>query len=431
MPPRDAVRIEEMINYFPYHYPQPAGDAPFSVNMEVASCPWNPEHRLVRIGLKGREIQRKERGRSNLVFLLDVSGSMLDLDKLPLVKQAMKMLVEQLGENDRVTIVTYADDTALRLPPTNGSQKRVITDCIDSLTANGCTNGGAGIKLAYQQARENFIKEGTNRIIMATDGDLNVGITSDDDLVRLIREEAKSGVFLTMLGVGTGNLKDSKMQKIADRGNGVYYYLDSVREARKVLVEQLTGSTVTIAKDVKIQVEFNPSEVAAYRLVGYEKRRMANRDFDNDKRDAGEIGAGHTVTALYELVPAREGPTAGVERPLKYQRTPAPAGNLTDAAHSGELLTLRLRYKEPAGSESRLAEFALKDSHESFSHATPDFQFASAVASFGMLLRGSPNAGSATFASVEETASAAMGDDPNGYRAEFVDLVRKSKSLRR
>jgi Ca-activated chloride channel family protein len=426
-PPRDAVRIEELINYFPYHYAPPNGETPFAVHLEVAQCPWNGNHRLARVALKGREVQRERRGPSNLVFLLDVSGSMAEPNKLDLVKQAMLLLVEQLGENDRVAIVTYADETGLRLKSTNASRKREIADTIQALSANGSTNGGAGIQLAYQQARENFLKEGNNRVIWATDGDLNVGITSDAELVRLIQQESKSGVFLTVLGVGTGNLKDSKLEKIADRGHGSYHYLDSLREARKVLVEQLSGSTVTIAKDVKIQVEFNPSEVGAYRLIGYENRRMAARDFHNDKKEAGDIGAGHAVTALYELVPRRE-EQPGETTVLKYQKVPE--RNLTDAARNGELLTVRLRYKEPQGEHSRLLEFALRDSEKRFGQATADFQFAAAVASFGMLLRGSRNMGNTTFGSVEEIAAATLGDDPNGYRAEFVDLVRKAKQMR-
>ena len=428
LPPADAVRIEEMVNYFRYRYPQPEGNDPFSLNLEVAQCPWNDGHRLVRIGLRGREIDRKQRGPSNLVFLLDVSGSMAEPDKLSLVQQAMKMLVEELTEDDRVTIVTYSSTTGVRLEPTNGSQKQKIVQCIDSLTAGGSTNGAAGIQLAYELAARHFLPKGTNRVILATDGDLNVGITQDDELVRLIRDKAKTGVLLTVLGVGTGNLKDSKLEKLADKGNGLYAYLDTEREARRVLVEQIAGSLVTIAKDVKIQVEFNPAEVQSYRLVGYENRRMAARDFDNDKKDAGEIGAGHTVTALYEIVPGRARPEAGAEgRALKYQR-PA-KGDLAEAASSGELLTLRLRFKRPGEDQSTLCERVLKDDRKRFALASADFQFAAAAASFGMLLRGSPYRGNMTFKAVEEIAASSLGDDPGGHRAELLDLVRRAEQL--
>jgi len=431
LPPPDAVRIEEMVNYFRYDYPPPEDEVPFSVNMEVAQCPWSAQHRLLRIGLKGREIERDQRGPSNLVFLLDVSGSMADQNKLPLVKQAMRLLLDELGEDDRVAIVTYASNAGLRLESTCASDKGKILDAIDSLSAGGSTHGSAGIQLAYEQDGQHFVEEGTNRVILTTDGDLNVGITDDDELVKLIQEKAKSGVFLTVLGFGTGNLKDSKMEKLADHGNGTYAYVDNLREARKVLVEQISGSLVTIAKDVKIQIEFNPAEVDSYRLIGYENRILAARDFDDDKKDAGEIGAGHTVTALYELVPAGEQPALDEGGPmLKYQRVPEkPAAELTDQAQSGELLTLRLRYKEPDGNESKLLEFVAKDSGKRFGEASPDFQFAAAVASFGMVLRGSQYAGDLTLAGVEEFAVSGVGDDPGGYRTEFVDLVRRARQV--
>jgi secreted protein with Ig-like and vWFA domain len=442
LPPRNSVRIEELVNYFRYEYPQPKGEQPFSVNMEMAQCPWRDKHLLLRVGLKGKEIQRSQRPASNLVFLLDVSGSMSDENKLPLLKTAMKMLVGELGENDRVSIVTYAGDAGLKLKSTTGDQQKRITQTIDSLSAGGSTNGSAGIELAYEQATDNFIKGGTNRVILCTDGDLNVGITSDEALTRLIKEKAKSGVFLTVLGFGEGNLKDAKMERIADNGNGLYAYIDSVREARKVLVEQLTGSTITIAKDVKIQIEFNPAQIAAYRLLGYENRVLAAEDFNNDKKDAGEIGAGHTVTALYELVPVGAEVESQPVRPdvdeLKYQadvqspkskvqgredRTP------TGGAASGELLTLKLRYKEPEGETSKLIEYPLKDRGGSFHSASSDMQFAAAVASFGMILRQSQYRGNATLDAVAEIASRALGKDEGGYRAEFVDLVRKAQAL--
>ena len=432
LPPPNAVRIEEMVNYFRYDYPQPDDEVPFSVNMEVAQCPWQPEHRLIRVGLKGRQIERDQRGPCNLVFLLDVSGSMSSQDKLPLVQQAMTLLVDQLTEDDRVAIVTYAGNAGLKLESTNGENKQTILDAIDSLSSGGSTHGSAGIQLAYEQAAQHFVEEGTNRVILATDGDLNVGVTQDDELVKLIQKKAKSGVFLTVLGFGTGNLKDSKMEKLADHGNGNYAYVDNLREARKILVEQLSGSLVTIAKDVKIQIEFNPSEVYAYRLIGYENRVLAAEDFDNDKKDAGEIGAGHTVTALYELVPTGERESGGVQgQMLKYQRPrEKPEMELTEEASGGELLTLRLRYKQPDGKKSQLLEFVTEDSEKRFGQSSPDFQFAAAVASFGMLLRGSRYSGQITLAAVEEFAVSGVGDDPGGYRVEFVDLVRRARQLR-
>jgi Ca-activated chloride channel homolog len=451
LPPRNSVRIEELVNYFRYDYPQPRDGAPFSVNMEMAQCPWREGHLLLRVGLKGKEVQRAERPQSNLVFLLDVSGSMADQNKLPLLKTAMKLLVAELGENDRVSIVTYAGYAGLRLPPTRGHERAKIAGVIDSLSAGGSTNGSAGIELAYEQATSSFVEGGTNRVILCTDGDLNVGVTSDEALVELIKKKAAGGTFLTVLGFGEGNLKDAKMEKLADNGNGMYAYIDSVREAKKVLVEQLTGSTITIAKDVKIQIEFNPAAIAAYRLLGYENRVMAAQDFNNDKKDAGEIGAGHTVTALYELVPVGAESEAGAAPAavdaLKYQqprvqgsgfrvqegtsspRPQAPSPSLTAAAASGELLTLKLRYKEPDGETSRLLEYPLKDRGHSFNSASPDMQFAAAVASFGMILRGSEHRGSSNLAAVAEIASGALSSDAGGYRAEFVDLVRRAQGL--
>ncbi len=343
----------------------------------------------------------------------------------------MRLLTRQLTEDDRVAIVTYSSSAAVRLEPTCAANPRKILGVIDSLTAGGSTHGSAGIELAYEQAGQHFVEGGTNRVILATDGDLNVGVTEDDKLVKLIRRKARSGVFLTVLGFGTGNLKDSKLEKLADHGNGVYAYVDGLREARKVLMEQISASLVTIAKDVKIQIEFNPAEVERYRLIGYENRLLAARDFADDRKDAGEIGAGHTATALYELVPAGRPPERSGDGPvLKYQHLPPrPATELTEAAGIGELLTLRLRYKEPDGKRSKLLEFAAKDSGKRFGEASPDFQFAAAVASFGMVLRGSQYAGGATLAAVEEFAVSGLGDDPGGYRAEFVDLVRRAQEL--
>jgi len=432
-PPRDAVRIEELLNYFRYGDPEPTGEVPFSVTVEAASCPWRPGHRLVRVGLKGRDVARDRRPAGNLVFLVDVSGSMGDADKLPLVKQALTMLADELTENDRVAIVTYAGEAGLRLPSTSGDQKEKIRAAIDSLSSGGSTHGSAGIELAYEQAAERFIPGGANRVILATDGDLNVGITDDAALVDLITRKAKGGTFLTVLGFGQGNLQDEKMEKLADKGNGVYAYVDGVREARKVLVEQLTGATLTIAKDVKIQVEFNPARVASYRLVGYENRALADKDFRDDTKDAGEIGAGHGVTAIYEIevVGDDSGAAPAGAEPLKYQPPQAPKPVPPQAAAaSRELLTVKLRYKQPDGDTSRLIEVPLADDSTAFDDASSDLRFASAVAAFGMLLRESSHAGAVTFPMVAKIAAAALGSDEGGYRAEFLDLVRRAEALR-
>jgi len=430
LPPRDAVRIEEMINYFTYdyHYPKPKVDEPFSINVDIASCPWEETHRLVRIGLKGREIAQDRRGPSNLVFLLDVSGSMTPQERLPLVKQAVRLLVEKLSENDRVAIVVYAGASGLALPSTSGAHKEAILSALDNLQAGGSTNGAEGIQLAYKIAADNFIKGGVNRVILATDGDFNVGVTSQGELIRLIEEKAKSGVFLSVLGVGDDNLKDSTMQKLADQGNGNYAYLDSLDEARKVLVQQMNGTLVTIAKDVKIQVEFNPTRVASYRLIGYEKRLLRKEDFNNDKIDAGEIGAGHTVTALYEVVPvgAAVSPSAPPVDPLKYSVPPENA-----RSNSSEMLTVQLRYKKPDGDKGELIERAVVDDGKQFANTSADFKFAAAVAEFGMLLRDSEFKGSGTLAAVLEWAQEGKGADTNGYRAGFLELVRKAEALKK
>ena len=435
LPPRDAVRIEELVNYFRYDDPLPQGDDPFAVSLEAATCPWSEGRLLVRVAIRGRDVERAQRPAGNLVFLIDVSGSMQQPDKLPLVKQALGMLVEELTENDRVSIVTYAGNAGLVLPPTTGDQKQTILAAIEGLSAGGSTHGSAGIALAYEQAAEHFIEGGANRVILATDGDLNVGVTSDAALVDLIKHKAAGGTFLTVLGFGQGNLQDEKMEKLADNGNGVYAYIDGVREARKVLVEQLTGSTITIAKDVKLQVEFNPALVASYRLVGYENRLLANNDFRNDRKDAGEIGAGHTVTALYEIVPvgaaAGGDPGSGAE-PLKYQEQPEPTAK-PDAAPtlvpSDELLTVKLRFKEPDGDTSVLREYPLAGRGAAFDAASADLRFAAAVAAFGMILRGGDHAGSFSLDDVARIAGRALGGDEGGYRAEFLDLVRRAADL--
>jgi Ca-activated chloride channel family protein len=425
LPPKDAVRIEELINYFPYGYEPPSGAVPFAVHMETAACPWSSEHRLVRIGLKGREVPRGERPPSNLVFLIDVSGSMDAPNKLPLVKAALRLLVEQLQAEDHVAIAVYAGAQGLALPSTPATDKAAILSAIESLSPGGSTHGSAGIRLAYETAAASYIKGGVNRVILATDGDFNVGITSPGELVRLIETEAKSGIFLTALGFGMGNLKDATLEKLADHGNGNYAYIDRLSEARKVFVEQIGGTLVTIAKDVKLQVEFNPAKVKAFRLVGYENRVLAHQDFNDDTRDAGDIGAGHTVTALYEIVPPGVSVAVPGVDPLKYQST---AGRSQESA-SGELLTLKLRYKQPDEDRSALLDVPLEDSGRSFQEASPDFRFAAAVAAFGMALRDSPYKGDASLATIQEWARSSLGEDEGGHRAELVTLIARAQQL--
>jgi Mg-chelatase subunit ChlD len=436
-PPRDAVRIEELVNYFRYDYPEPEGDEPFSVMVDAAACPWREGHRLVRVGLQGRDVSRDARPAGNLVFLVDVSGSMDEPDKLPLVQRALLMLVDELTELDRVAIVTHAGEAGLVLPSTSGDQKGKIRGAIEALRAGGSTHGSAGINLAYEQAAERFPQGGANRVILCTDGDLNVGVTTDEALVELIKQQAAGGTFLTVLGFGTGNVQDEKMEKLADNGNGVYASIDGVREARKVLVEQLTGSTITIAKDVKIQVEFNPAQVASYRLLGYENRVLAAEDFRDDKKDAGEIGAGHTVTALYEIV--LDGDRAGTAavrgaEPLKYQPAQGSAPPVARPAEEGtasrELLTLKIRWKKPEADTSTLREVPLENQGGAFDAAPADLRFAAAVAAIGMILRESEHTGKATLPLVAEIAGRALGPDSGGYRAEFLDLVRKAEAVR-
>lgn len=397
MPPVAAIRIEEFINYFDFDYPQPTDGNPFSVNVTIADAPWNDGHRLARIGLKGLEIEAEERPDSNLVFLIDVSGSMSG--RLWLVKYALNLLVESLREEDRVAIVVYAGNSGLVLDSTPGSDRNRIKNAINALEGGGSTNGGAGIQLAYQVAAENYITGGVNRVILATDGDFNVGVTSHSALLELIKEKAETGVFLTALGFGYGNIQDNTLEMLADNGNGFYAYVDTEDEAKKVFVDQLTGSLVTIAKDVKVQVHFNPAVVAAYRLIGYENRILNDEDFDDDTKDAGEIGAGHRVTALYELVPAE---------------TPDPEAASFDLA---------LRYKEPEAGSSVLLEYSIMDEGKSLDQADGDFHFAAAVAGFGMILRGSPHAGTCDYEMVNQLAETGLVPDPNGYRQEFVELV--------
>ena len=419
LPPKDAVRIEEMVNYFTYDYPEPGRKHPFSVTTEVSSAPWNPAHRLAHIGIQGRHIPTRHLPPSNLVFLLDVSGSMNSPDKLPLLKSAFRLLVEQLRPEDRVAIVVYAGAAGLVLPSTPGSRKDDIFRVLDRLAAGGSTAGGAGINLAYEIARQNFKKSGNNRVVLATDGDFNVGVSSDGALVRLIEEKRKSGIFLTVLGFGTGNLQDAKMEQLADKGNGNYAYIDNIREARKVLVNEMGGTLVTIAKDVKIQIEFNPVHVKAYRLIGYENRMLQKEDFNNDKKDAGELGAGHTVTALYEIIPPGvDTPMSNVD-PLKYQTTQI----RSDAYVNPELLTVKLRYKRPDGDTSRLIERPVSDDDLSLEQTSNNFRFSASVAEFGLLLRDSEFKGAASYDRVVRLARASQGEDREGYRGEFIRMV--------
>lgn len=418
--PADAVRIEEMINYFDYDYPEPEEGEPFTVTTEYSDCPWNPENNLLLVGLQAKEIDFENRPHSNLVFLLDVSGSMYSEDKLPLVRKSFAMLAENLTEKDRVSIVTYAGYESVVLEGVPGDRTAVIMEALEGLEAGGSTAGAAGIRKAYELAQEYFIPGGNNRVILATDGDLNVGISSEGELTRLIQEKKKSGVHLSVLGVGTGNLKDNKMEALADNGDGNYNYIDSVFEAKKVLVDEMGGTLITVAKDVKIQVEFNPEKVAGYRLVGYENRLLDQEDFHNDKVDAGEIGAGHTMTALYEIQPAGTG--SGQKMELKYQTT-GQATNQTTG--SSELLTVSLRYKAPNGDKSRLISHPVEaDSYRQ--EMSENLAFASAVAEFGMVLRDSDNRGNATFDSVLELAEPCVHADSDDYRKEFLGLVEEA-----
>ena len=424
-PPRDAVRLEELINYFPYDLPAPRGADPVTITTEVSTAPWNPAHRLVRIGLKGRPIDVDSLPPNNLVFLIDVSGSMESEDKLPLLKSAFRLLVNELRPQDRVALVVYAGNAGVVLPPTSGSQKDSILDAIERLEAGGSTAGGAGIRLAYDVAKESFMPNGNNRVILATDGDFNVGVSSDAELVQLIERRREQGTFLTVLGFGTGNVKDSKMEKLADKGNGNYAYVDNIMEARKVLVTEMGGTLLTIAKDVKLQIEFNPTRVGAYRLLGYENRLLRDEDFKDDTKDAGELGSGHAVTALYELIPPGSPDLADVPRPdsLRYTKTPS----RTNASASAELLYVKLRYKPPTGVQSREIAHIVAD--DTTARPSTDFVFASAVAEFGMVLRDSPYKGKSSLDSVIVRGERSRGVDPFGYRAEFVSLARMARDV--
>ncbi|WP_449439888.1 YfbK domain-containing protein [Pedobacter steynii] len=426
LPPADAVRIEEMINYFDYDYPQPKGKDPINIVTEIADAPWNTSHKLVKIGLQGRTISTEKLPASNLVFLIDVSGSMNQANKLPLLVSSFKLLTDQLRPSDKVAIVVYAGNAGLVLPSTPGDQKIKIKDALDKLSAGGSTAGGQGIELAYKVASENFIKGGNNRVILATDGDFNVGASSDDDMEKLIEKKRKSGIFLTTLGYGMGNYKDSKMEVLANKGNGNYAYIDNITEARKVLVNEFGGTLFTIAKDVKLQIEFNPSKVQSYRLIGYENRMLKAKDFNDDQKDAGELGSGHTVTALYEVIPVGVKSTfSGSVDDLKYQSNSKPVvlGN------SKELLTVKLRYKHPDGSVSKLIEQPVIDTSVPFNKTSNNFRFSAAVAEFGMLLRQSDFRQNSSFDQVIRNAQNAVGNDNEGYRSEFIKLAKSAKLL--
>lgn len=425
LPPKDAVRIEEMINYFHYDYPLPNDDKPFSVTMEYAPCPWEPSHRLVHIGLQGKILSEAERVPSNLVFLLDVSGSMNAPNKLPLLKKAFSLLVGELTPEDRISIVVYAGQAGLVLSPTSGDKKHEIRDALERLTAGGSTAGGEGIQLAYRTAKAHFLPKGNNRIILATDGDFNVGISSTSDMIRLVEEKRNEGIFLTALGFGMGNFKDHRLEQIADKGNGNYAYIDNLLEAKKVFQTDLMGTLYTIAKDVKIQVEFNPARVGFYRLIGYENRLLNREDFADDTKDAGEIGAGHTVTALYEIIPRTGGSASPETGDLKYQQTTIKP----DARSSGELLTLRIRYKKPDGDASREYETVLRENEYRPEKQSDNFRFSAAVARFGMLLRDSEFKGNSTIEKVISEARAAIGKDLFGYRAEFIRVAETAEII--
>ncbi|NET01509.1 MAG: VWA domain-containing protein [Sphaerospermopsis sp. SIO1G1] len=426
LPPKDAVRIEELVNYFSYDYPQPQGERPFSVTTEVTKAPWNPQHKLVQVGLQGKSLETKNLPPSNLVFLIDVSGSMGQQNKLPLVQRSLKLLVNKLRPEDKVTLVVYAGNAGLVLPPTSGDEKSKIITAIDRLRAGGSTAGGEGIELAYRIAKQNFLKSGNNRVILATDGDFNVGVSSDAELTRLIEQKREQGIFLTVLGFGTGNYKDGKMEQLANQGNGNYAYIDTLSEANKVLVHDIRGTLFTIAKDVKIQVEFNPQKVQAYRLIGYENRVLENQDFNDDKKDAGEIGSGHSVTALYEVIPT------GVESnvklpsvdPLRYQNVNTPNAN------NDEIMLVKLRYKSPQSSTSKLITQTIKAlDFQAEKNPSNDIKFASAVATFGMILRDSEYKGNANYNLVKQLANSGKGEDSEGYRSEFIRLVSLSQAI--
>ncbi len=421
LPPADAVRTEEMVNYFTYDYPQPEGVDPFAVYTEVSECPWNKENQLVHIGLQGEHLDLRQAPRNNLVFLIDVSGSMNNANKLPLLKKGFEKLVNNLKEDDKVSIVVYAGAAGLVLPPTNDKAK--ILAALNNLKSGGSTAGGAGINLAYKTAKDNFMADGNNRVILATDGDFNVGVSGVDGLEKLIVEKRKDDIFLTVLGLGMGNYKDNRLETLADKGNGTYAYIDNEKEAEKLFVTEMTSTLYTIAKDVKLQIEFNPRLVESYRLVGYENRMMAKEDFDDDKKDAGELGAGHTVTALYEIVPAGKTKTSKKSE-LKYQKYVPTVASSTD-----ELLNIKLRYKRPKEDVSKLITSPLTKDRKTLAESSDNFRFSASVAAFSLLLRNSEFVGDLTYHDVLKLAEGAKGKDTHGYRAEFIELVKKAETM--
>ena len=423
LPPKDAVRIEEMINYFKYDYPQPTGEDPFTVQTELAQCPWNKQHQLINIGIQGKSIDHNKLSPSNLVFLVDVSGSMDDANKLPLLKSSLKMLVEALSEKDHVALVAYAGNAGLVLPSTSCNDKETISDAIDDLSAGGSTAGGEGIKLAYKVAKENLIEGGNNRVILATDGDFNVGVSSPEALLELIRQKKNENIYLTICGFGTGNFKDGSMEKISNQGNGNYFYIDNIQEAKKVFVTEMRSNLFTIAKDVKIQIEFNPAYVQSYRLIGYENRLLKKEDFNNDKKDAGELGAGHTVTALYEIIPV--GAPGKVDK-LKYR---AESKTAASELNNKELMQVKLRYKPIHSDESKLIKQVVMNKPVSIDQTSDNFRFAAAVAGFGMLLRNSENVDHFSYADDQALAKTAMSKDEEGYRSEFYKLIETASLL--
>ncbi len=429
LPRANMIRIEEFINYFDYDYPQPKGRHPFSINTEVGRCPWEKEHYLVHIGLKGKELDLNETPPSNLVFLVDVSGSMRQPNKLPLVKQSLKLLTKQLRPEDTVSIVVYASSEGVSLEPTKGSEKQTILDAIDNLQAGGGTAGQRGIRLAYQMAKENLLKNGNNRIILCSDGDFNVGVSNTEDLIDMVKKETENNIFLTILGFGMDNLKDNRLEPIANKCNGTYGYIDGIMEAKKVFVTQLTGSLFTIAKDVKIQVEFNPTHVEAYRLIGYVNRKLADKDFNNDKKDASELGAGHTVTAIYEVVPI--GAKSDYRRvdPTRYQSNDKPKASKSKKSHNDELLFVKLRYKEPKETESKLIERAVLNDVKPFKKCSDNFRFSAAVTAYGFMLQDNEFKGTTDWKLVKNLAKKSLGEDKYGYRAEFMQLIEKAELL--
>ena len=425
VPYKDAVRIEEMINYFKYDYPQPKGEHPFTVNTELSYAPWNKANKLLLIGIQGKSLNYDDLKPSNFVFLIDTSGSMDSSDKLPLLKKSLGLMLKSLKNTDKVSIVAYAGSAGVVLPSTSADNKEQILKAFDQLSAGGSTAGGEGIVLAYKIAKENLIKDGNNRVILCTDGDFNVGVSSTSEMVRLIEEKRKDDIYLTICGFGMGNYKDGRMEQISNAGNGNYFYIDNIKEAEKVFVKELRANMFTIAKDVKIQIEFNPTKVKSYRLIGYENRLLAKEDFKDDTKDAGELGAGHTVTALYEIVPVGTGKDDNSDD-LKYQETKIKK----DAAKSNEIAMLKLRYKPIKEDKSKLIEQALVDNNVEFQKASENLRFASAVAGFGMLLRDSKFKNDLTAKDVISIAKASKNFDEEGYRAEFITLVEKYALLK-